>query len=368
MVIGVPKEIKIQEHRVALTPAGVSELKKNNHTVLIESKAGEGAGYTDTDYKKAGADILNDAKKIWDAAELILKVKEPVEKEYPLIQKNQIVFTYFHFAASKVLTQAMMNSQAVCIAYETVEKPDHSLPLLIPMSEIAGRMAVQEGAHFLEKNHKGRGVLLGGIAGVPPAHVLILGAGTVGANAAIIAAGMGAKVTIMDINLARLRQLSELMPANVTTIFSNEFNIREALKTADLVVGAILIPGAKTPVLVKKDMLKLMKPGTVIIDVAVDQGGCIETCKPTTLDNPTYTVSGVLHYCVPNMPGAVPYTSTLGLTNATMPYILQLANKGWQKACADNQELFKGLNIANGQICYKPIADTFALPYKELQL
>lgn len=363
MIIGVPKEIKISEYRVALTPGGVMELKKNNHSVLIQSGAGEGSGYTDEEYAKAGGEIIPAVKEVYEKSELILKVKEPLESEYTLIREDQIVFTYFHFASSRTLTEAMIKSGSVCIAYETVEKPDRSLPLLIPMSEVAGRMSVQQGAKYLEKHQKGRGVLLGGIPGVRPANVLILGAGIVGTNAAKMAAGLGANVTIMDVNTARLRQLSDILPANVTTVMSNEYNIIEAIKTSDLIIGAVLIPGAKAPVLIRKEMLKLMKPGTVLIDVAVDQGGCIETCQPTTHDNPTYLIDGIVHYCVANMPGAVPYTSTLGLTNNTLPYILQIANKGWEKACTENPELKKGLNIVKGKIVYKPVADTFGLPF-----
>jgi alanine dehydrogenase len=361
MVIGVPKEIKTSEYRVALTPAGVVELKKNNHIVLVETQAGEGSGYEDSDYKNAGAEIISTAVEIYNKAALILKVKEPLESEYTLIKENQIVFTYFHFASSRTLTEAMIKSKAICIAYETVEKADRSLPLLIPMSEVAGRMSVQQGAKYLEKHQKGRGVLLGGIPGVKPANVLILGAGIVGTNAAKMAAGLGANVTIMDVSLPRLRQLSDILPANVNTVMSNEYNITEAVKISDLIIGAVLIPGAKAPVLIRKDMLKLMKPGTVLIDVAVDQGGCIETCKPTTHDNPTYIIDGIVHYCVANMPGAVPYTSTIGLTNATLPYLLQIADKGWEKASAENPELQKGLNIVQGKILYKPVAEVFGL-------
>ncbi|HVD99582.1 MAG TPA: alanine dehydrogenase [Cytophagaceae bacterium] len=361
MIIGVPKEIKPSEFRVALTPGGVVELKKNGHTVLVQTGAGNGSGYTDEEYKTAGASLIDSPEKIFQQAEMILKVKEPLETEYKLIRENQVVFTYFHFASSRILTEAMIKSNAVCIAYETVEKADRSLPLLIPMSEVAGRMSVQQGAKYLEKHQGGRGVLMGGIPGVRPAQVLVLGGGIVGTNAAKMAAGLGAQVTIMDVNLARLRQLSELLPANVTTVMSNEYNITEALKNSDLVIGAVLIPGAKAPVLIRKEMLKLMKSGSVLIDVAVDQGGCIETCHPTTHENPTYVVDGILHYCVANMPGAVPYTSTIGLTNATLPYVVQLANKGWEKATTENIELQKGLNIVSGKIFYKPVADAFGL-------
>ncbi len=361
MIIGVPKEIKTSEHRVALTPGGLWELKNQQHTILIQTGAGEGSGYSDEDYRNAGGIIIKTPEELYAQADLILKVKEPLASEYPLIRENQIIFTYFHFASSRPLTEAMIKSKAICIAYETVEKADRSLPLLIPMSEVAGRMSVQQGAKYLEKQHKGRGVLLGGIPGVRPANVLILGAGIVGTNAAKMAAGLGAQVTIMDINLARLRHLSDILPANVTTVMSSEYNITEAVKVSDLIIGAVLIPGAKAPILVRKEMLKLMQPGTVMVDVAVDQGGCIETCRPTTHDEPTYLIDGIVHYCVANMPGAVPYTSTIGLTNATLPYLLQIAGKGWEKACAENPELQKGLNIVRGEIIYKPIAAAFGL-------
>jgi alanine dehydrogenase len=297
---------------------------------------------------------------------MIIKVKEPIELEYPLIKENQLLFTYFHFASYEPLTNAMIERKAVCLAYETVEKKDRSLPLLVPMSEVAGRMSIQEGAKYLEKPMGGRGILLGGVPGVKPANVLILGGGIVGTQAAKMAAGMSADVTIMDISIPRLRELDDILPKNVKTVFSNEYNVREAVKQADLVVGAVLIPGAKAPHLVTRDMLKIMKPGTVLVDVAVDQGGCIETCKPTTHEDPTYVIDGIIHYCVANMPGAVPYTSTLALTNATLPYALQLANKGWKKACADNEELRLGLNVVEGKVVYKGVSDAFNLPYTEV--
>ena len=367
MIIGVPKEIKNNENRVALTPAGAQELTKKGHTVYIQSSAGEGSGFQDTDYEAAGAKILPTIEETYGIAEMIMKVKEPIESEYNLIREDQLVFTYFHFASYEPLTRAMMESKAVCLAYETVEKQDRSLPLLIPMSEVAGRMAVQEGAKYLEKPQKGRGILLGGVPGVRPAKVLILGGGIVGTNAAKIASGMGADVTIMDINLPRLRYLDDIMPANVNTFMSNEFNIRELIGTHDLVIGAVLIPGAKAPNLITRDMLKDMAPGAVLVDVAVDQGGCIETCKPTTHENPTYVIDNVVHYCVANMPGAVPYTSTLALTNATLPYALQLANKGWKKACQENNELKLGLNIIKGEIVYSAVAEAFDLPSTDVQ-
>ncbi len=362
MIIGVPKEIKNNENRVAVTPAGVKELTKHGHEVYIQTTAGLGSGFPDELYVEAGAKILPTIEDTYTIAEMVMKVKEPIEPEYKLIKKDQLVFTYFHFASYEPLTKAMMESGAVCLAYETVEKPDHSLPLLVPMSEVAGRMAIQEGAKYLEKPMGGRGILLGGVPGVRPAKVLILGGGVVGTNAAKMAAGMGADVTIMDVNLPRLRYLDDVMPANVNTFMSNEYNIRELVASHDLIVGAVLIHGAKAPHLITKDMLKDMKPGTVLVDVAVDQGGCIETCKPTTHENPTYEIDGVVHYCVANMPGAVPYTSTLALTNATLPYALQLANLGWKKACKDNRELLLGLNVINGEIVYDGVANAFDLP------
>jgi alanine dehydrogenase len=365
MIIGVPKEIKNNENRVALTPAGVAELKNNGHSVYVQATAGEGSGFADEEYTAAGAVILPTIEEVYGIAEMIIKVKEPIASEYPLIKKDQLLFTYFHFASSEPLTHAMIERQAICLAYETVEKTDRSLPLLVPMSEVAGRMSIQEGAKYLEKPLKGRGILLGGVPGVPPAKVLVLGGGIVGTQAAKMAAGLGAQVTIMDVSLPRLRQLDDIMPANVMTQMSNNYNIRKAILDTDLIIGAVLIPGAKAPHLITRDMLKLMRPGTVLVDVAVDQGGCIETCTPTTHENPTFIIDDIVHYCVANMPGAVPYTSTLALTNATLPYAVQLANKGWQKACADNEELKKGLNIANGKILYKGVAEAWNLPFNE---
>ncbi len=367
MIIGVPKEIKNNENRVALTPAGVAEFKKHGHTVYVQSTAGEGSGFKDEEYTKAGANLLSTIEEVYGIAEMIIKVKEPIASEYSLIKKDQLLFTYFHFASSEELTHAMIKQGAVCLAYETVEKPDRSLPLLVPMSEVAGRMAVQEGAKYLEKPMKGKGILLGGVPGVPPAKVLVLGGGIVGTQAAKMAAGLGARVVIMDVSLPRLRYLSDIMPQNVVTIMSNEYNIREAIREADLIVGAVLIPGAKAPHLITRDMLKTMRPGTVVVDVAVDQGGCIETCTPTTHENPTFVIDDVVHYCVANMPGAVPYTSTLALTNATLPYAIQLANKGWQKACAENEELKKGLNVVNGKIVYKGVADAWNLAFESVE-
>lgn len=366
MIIGIPKEIKNNENRVAVTPAGVSELVKLGHTVHVQTGAGIGSGFSDNEYKEAGAHLSKDIRSTYEVAEMILKVKEPIEEEYALIKENQLLFTYFHFASYEPLTKAMIKSKAICLAYETVEKADRSLPLLIPMSEVAGRMSIQEGAKYLEKPLKGRGVLLGGVPGVKPAKVLILGGGIVGTQAAKMAAGLGANVTIMDINLTRLRQLDDIMPPNVTTRMSHHYNILEEIKDSDLIVGAVLIPGAKAPHLITKDMLKKMRPGTVLIDVAVDQGGCIETCKPTTHENPTFIIDDIVHYCVANMPGAVPYTSTLALTNATLPYAIQLANKGWKKACSENSELKLGLNIVKGAVVYKGVADAFELKLEDV--
>lgn len=362
MIIGVPKEIKSNENRVALTPAGALELTRRGHTVYVQSTAGEGSGFEDEDYVEAGAAILPTADDVWAKAEMIMKVKEPIAEEYARCRRDQLIFTYFHFASSEELTHAMIDSGAVCLAYETVETKDRQLPLLIPMSEVAGRMAIQEGAKYLEKPVKGRGVLLGGVPGVPPGKVLVIGGGIVGTQAAKMAAGLGAQVTILDTSLTRLRYLSDVMPANVTTMFSNEYNIRKLIRDMDLVVGAVLIPGAKAPKLITRDMLKTMHPGAVLVDVAVDQGGCFETTRATTHADPTYIIDYVVHYCVANMPGAVPFTSTVALTNATLPYAIQLANKGWQQACRDNQELLLGLNVVGGKVVYAGVAEAFNLP------
>jgi alanine dehydrogenase len=366
MIIGVPKEIKNNENRVGLTPGGVAELIKHGHILYVQQSAGEGSGFSDEAYVKAGALMLPDIATVYDKAEMIIKVKEPIAAEYSLIKPDQLLFTYFHFASGQELTEAMIASKAVCLAYETVEKEDRSLPLLIPMSEVAGRMAIQEGAKYLEKPMGGRGILLGGVPGVRPGRVLVLGGGIVGTQAAKIAAGLGAEVLMMDVNLNRLRYLSDIMPANVQTMMSSHYNILEAIQEADLIVGAVLIPGAKAPHLITRDMLKMMKKGTVLVDVAVDQGGCIETCKPTTHENPVFTIDGIIHYCVANMPGAVPYTSTIALTNATLPYAIQLANKGWKKACQDNKELALGLNVIKGDIVYEAVAQAFNMPYKKV--
>lgn len=366
MIIGVPKEIKNNENRVALTPAGVNALVSRGHTVYVQSTAGEGSGFTDAEYIAAGASIKATIEETYAIAEMIIKVKEPIASEYALIKADQLVFTYFHFASHQPLTDAMIESKAVCLAYETVELSNRTLPLLIPMSEVAGRMSIQEGAKYLEKPVKGRGVLLGGVPGVPPGKVMILGGGVVGTQAAKMAAGLGAQVTILDINLDRLRYLNDVMPANVITLHSNEYTIRRLIKDSDLIIGAVLIPGAKAPNLITRDMLKEMRPGTVLVDVAVDQGGCIETCKPTTHEDPIFIIDDVVHYCVANMPGAVPYTSTLALTNATLQYAIKLADKGWKQACKEDAALCKGLNIVNGKVVYKGVADAFDLAYTDV--
>jgi alanine dehydrogenase len=365
MLIGVPKEIKTNENRIALVPAGAETLIAAGHQVVIEKGAGEGSGFDDSDYTSVGASIAPDAAATWAKADMIMKVKEPIEREWPHMRRGQTIFTYFHFAADEKLTRAHLDSGATCIAYETVELPTRELPLLTPMSEVAGRMAVQEGAKYLEKLYGGRGVLLGGVPGVAPAKVVILGGGIVGINAAKMAAGMGAKVVILDVSLERLRYLSDVMPANVQLIFSNRHNILEQISTADLVVGGVLIPGAKAPKLVRREDLAKMRPGSVIVDVAIDQGGCVETIHATTHENPTYVVDGVIHYGVANMPGGVPRTSTLALTNATLPYAVQLANKGWKQALRDNGALLKGLNVIDGKVTYAGVAEAFGMPFHE---
>ena len=362
MIIGIPKEIKNNENRVGLTPAGVQEFVKRGHDVFVQASAGENSGFPDSAYEAVGARILPTIEEIYATAEMIVKVKEPIAPEYRLIRRGQLVFTYFHFASCEALTHAMIDSGAVCCAYETVERADRSLPLLIPMSEVAGRMATQEGRYFLEKPRGGKGILLGGVPGVKPAKVFVIGAGVVGTAAARTAAGTGADVTICDVSLRRLTYLADVMPRNVKTLMSSEYNIREELKHADLVVGSVLIPGAKAPKLVTRDMLKLMEPGTVMVDVAIDQGGCFETSRPTTHEDPVYYVDGILHYCVAYIAGAVPYTSTLALTNATLPYALQLADKGWRRACAENEELRLGLNIVEGKVVYRSVAEAWGLP------
>ena len=359
MIIGVPREVKADENRVGLVPAGVEGLAIAGHTVLVETDAGGGIGIGDEVYREAGATIVSSAEEVYARAEMIVKVKEPLSAEYPLLRSGQILFTYFHFAASASLMKACMESGAVCIAYETVELADRSLPLLAPMSEVAGRMAVQEGAKYLERAMGGRGILLGGVPGVEPAKVVIIGGGMVGTEAAKIAAGMGAQVTIFDVSLARLRYLDDVMPANVVTLHSTRAAIREKALEADLLIGAVLLAGAKAPHLVPRSVVSQMKKGAVIVDVAVDQGGCVETTRPTTHQNPTFFVDGVLHYGVANMPGAVPYTSTFALTNATLPYVRAISGKGWKQALSDDPALCKGLNVADGKITLQALADEF---------
>lgn len=356
MIIGVPKEIKNNENRVALTPAGAKELVKQGHSVYVQHSAGMNSGFPDDSYVRAGAQILPTIEAVYDIAEMIIKVKEPIESEYALVKKGQLLFTYFHFASDRELTEAMLRSGATCLAYETVEGPNHSLPLLIPMSEVAGRMSIQEGARFLEKPQGGKGMLLGGVPGVKPAKVLVIGGGIVGHNAALMAAGLGADVTLADISLSRLRTLAETLPKNVKTLYSSTHNIEQELPTTDLVIGAVLIPGAKTPHLITREMLKLMKQGSVLVDVAIDQGGCFETSHPTTHAEPIFEVEGIVHYCVANIPGAVPQTSTLALTNATLPYAIKLANLGWENACQADPGLQLGLNIVGGKIVYPAVA------------
>ncbi len=366
MKVGIPKEIKQGESRVGMTPAGVAELIKHGHHVFVQHTAGEGSGFSDAAYEHVGAEILPTIEEVYAQSDMIIKVKEPIEPEYALVRKGQLVYTYFHFASDRPLTEAMIKSGAVCLAYETVEESDHSLPLLRPMSEVAGRMAVLNGAYYLQKTKGGKGKLISGVPGVKPTKVLVLGGGTVGEAAARMAAGMGADVVITDISLPRLRQLSIELPANVTTLYSSEHNIRQELRDVDIVIGSVLIPGDKTPHLITRDMLSLMEPGTVLVDVAIDQGGCFETSHPTTHADPVYTVDGIVHYCVANIPGAVPNTSTLALTNATLKYALQLADKGWRKACEENPALRKGLNIVEGKVVFKPVADVWGLKYENL--
>ncbi len=363
MKIGVPKEIKRNENRVSMTPHGAETLISLGHEVFIESDAGVNSGFEDKTYTQYGATIIDSPKKIFETADMIVKVKEPLANELTMIRPDQLVFTYFHFAASEELTRGFIDTKAVAIAYETVEAPDGSLPLLIPMSEVAGRMATQEGARFLERYSGGRGVLLGGVPGVPPGVVVILGGGIVGTHAATIAAGMGAEVYILDVDVNRLRYLDEVMPKNVVTIYSNKHNIMTLLPKVDLLVGAVLIVGAKAPHLVTRPMLSVMQKGSVIVDVAVDQGGCVETSKPTTHDNPTFVVDGVIHYGVANMPGAVPFTSTIALTNVTLPYVIQLANKGFERAFAESRAIQTGVNVYKGKVTYENVAKAFDLKY-----
>ncbi|MDY6270401.1 MAG: alanine dehydrogenase [Prevotella sp.] len=368
MKIGIPKEIKDNENRVGMTPAGVAELKKHGHTVYVQHTAGENSGFKDEDYVKVGAEILPDIKDVYAQADMIVKVKEPIEPEYDLVRKDQLLFTYFHFACDKPLTEAMIKGGAVCLAYETVQKADRSLPLLVPMSEVAGRMAALNGAYYLQKTKGGKGKLVSGVPGVKPTKVLVLGGGTVGEAAARMAAGMGADVIIADISLPRLRQLEMELPANVHALYSSEHNIVKELPDVDIVIGSVLVPGDKTPHLITRDMLKIMEKGTVLVDVAIDQGGCFETSHPTSHTHPVYEVDGIVHYCVANIPGAVPYTSTMALTNATLRYAVALADKGWEKACKEDESLYKGLNIVKGDVTYKAVADVWGLPYKPVKL
>jgi alanine dehydrogenase len=361
MIVGVPKEIKTDEYRVAMIPVGVEELTRAGHKVVVQAGAGQGSGISDDDYSRHGAEIVATAEETWQRADLIVKVKEPLPEEWPLMRRGQTVFTYFHFAADEKLTRAVMQSGITAVAYETIRDARGQLPLLTPMSEVAGRMSIQEGAKYLERPFEGRGILLGGVPGVLPANVVILGAGVVGANAAKVAAGLGANVTLLDINLDRLRYLDDVMPKNVTTLFNHRHNLLDSLVKADLVIGAVLIPGAKAPRLVRREDLKRMNPGSVLIDVAIDQGGCVETARPTTHSDPTYIVDGVIHYCVANMPGAVGRTSTYALTNVTLPYVFQIAKKGLDKAVRENAALAQGVNVRDGKVTNEAVAETFGL-------
>ncbi|MFV0439109.1 MAG: alanine dehydrogenase [Desulfopila sp.] len=363
MFVGILKEIKVAENRVAMTPAGVETMKANGHTVLVEQSAGTGSGFTDDAYLAAGAQIVAKPEEIYQRCEMVMHVKEPQPSEFPWVRKDQIIFTYFHFAADQELTKAFVANNSVAIAYETVVGRHGDLPLLTPMSEVAGRMSVQEAAKYLERGYGGRGVLLGGVTGVAPATVVVMGGGVVGTNAALMACGLGAKVYLLDMNLERLRYLSEIMPKNCFPMMSSPALIRELVKEADVVIGAVLIAGAKAPKLITREMLAFMKKGAVIVDVAIDQGGCFETAKPTTHTDPVYEIDGVIHYCVANMPGAVPVTSTMALTNATLPYAVEIANKGWQRAARESQGVRSGINIVGGKVTFKGVADAFGLPY-----
>ena len=367
MIVGILKEIKAEENRVCMTPAGVEVMRQNGHKVLVEKNAGKGSGFQNSAYKNAGAEIINTPKEIFKRAKMVMHVKEPLPAEYDLIRKDQIIFTYLHLAAAEELTRVLIKSGSIGIAYETIQKEDGSLPLLTPMSEVAGRMAIQQGAKYLEMAHGGHGVLLGGVPGVDPGTVVIIGGGVVGTNAAKMACGLGAKVYILDMNLERLRYLSDVMPSNCFLLMSKPTTVRRLIKEADVVVGAVLIPGTKAPRLITREMLKTMKKGAVLVDVAIDQGGCVETTKPTTHENPIYTVDGIIHYGVANMPGAVPRTSTLALTNATLPYAIKLANKGWKQACLDDPALALGVNIVDGQIVYPAVAEAFKMKWEDLE-
>jgi len=363
MIVGVLKEIKTEENRVCMTPAGVEIMRQNGHTVLVEKNAGKGSGFNNKAYADAGAEIVETAKEIFKRSKMVMHVKEPLPPEFNLIRKDQIIFTYLHLAAAEKLTDVLIKSGSISIAYETIQKEDGSLPLLTPMSEVSGRMAIQQGAKYLEMAQGGHGILLGGVPGVDPGTVLIIGGGVVGVNAAKMACGLGAKVYILDMNLERLRYLSDVMPSNCFLLMSKPTTVRRLIKEADVVVGAVLIPGAKAPKLLTRKMLKTMKKGAVLVDVAIDQGGCFETSKATTHGKPIYTVEGVVHYCVANMPGAVPKTSTLALTNATLPYAVEIANKGWKKAMKQNPEIRLGANIVKGKVTYKGVAEAFGLKY-----
>lgn len=367
MIIGIPKEVKEHECRVGVTPAGVEVLRGNGHRVVIEKNAGIRSGISDEEFIKAGAEILSSHADVFAQADMIVKVKEPLRKECDLVKKGQTIFTYLHLAANETLTRSLMKAKVIAIAYETVETRDGNLPLLAPMSEVAGRLAIQKGAMCLEKLQGGEGILLGGVPGVAPAKVVILGGGVVGSNAAKMAAGLGARVIILDVNLDRLRYLDDVMEANVTTLKSDQYNIRETIKDADLVVGAVLIPGSKTPKLITRKKLKIMKPGSVIVDVGIDQGGCTETSHPTSLSKPTYKVDGIIHYCVTNMPGCVPRTSTFALTNVTLPYILKIANLGYLKALREDEALARGFNIVDGKVTHEGVAKAHNLPYHKLE-
>jgi alanine dehydrogenase len=363
MIVGILKEIKTEENRVCMTPAGVEVMRQNGHEVLVEKNAGMGSGFDNKAYQTAGAEIIDTPKEIFKRAKMVMHVKEPLPAEYDLIRKDQIVFTYLHLAAAEELTYVLIKSGSIGIAYETIQKEDGSLPLLTPMSEVAGRMAIQQGAKYLEMAHGGHGVLLGGVPGVDPGTVVIIGGGVVGTNAAKMACGLGAKVYILDMNLERLRYLSDVMPSNCFLLMSKPTTVRRLIKEADVVVGAVLIPGAKAPRLITREMLKTMKKGSVLVDVAIDQGGCFETSKATTHGEPIYTVDGVVHYCVANMPGAVPKTSTLALTNATLPYAVEIANKDWKKAMQENPEIKLGANVVKGKVTYEGVADAFGLEF-----
>ncbi len=367
MIIGIPKEIKPDEYRVALIPVGVEEMLKHRHTVLVERGAGLGSGISDQAYEKAGAKLVDDPKKIYNQAQFIMKVKEPLPAEYPLLREDQIIFTFFHFAASKKLTDAILKAKAVAIAYETIRNEHGQHPILTPMSEVAGRMSIQEGAKYLEKPMHGRGILLGGVPGVAPAEVVVIGGGVVGSNAAKVAAGLGARVTVIDINMERLRYMDDIMPKNVVTLMSNAQNIREKVKEADLLIGAVLIEGARAPYVVTKDMVQTMKAGAVIVDVAIDQGGCVETSKPTTHSNPIFKVYDVIHYCVANIPGAVACTSTHALTNVTLPYALEIAGKGYERATRENPAILRGINMVKGRLTNKAVADAFGMAHSPFE-